>query len=273
MAGPNEQLVKFSEAEAKRLIQLYNAAEKEILEEIVRGLLRGNDLKYLRTMLRNVEQILDDLLNGSRTWSEQAIPEVYAKAVEFADGQLAKVKASGQLAAGFGAVHQQAVQVLAEAAYTRFDDVTRTIGRQANDIYRRLALESVRGGAVGYKTWQQIAANYRNQLAEQGVTGFKDKRGRQWNMTSYTEMVSRTTLMEVHLEGTANRLLERGHDLVKVSRHSNPCRLCQPWEGKTLSLTGKTEGYPTLEQARSAKMFHPNCRHAYSLFLPDLDDE
>jgi len=34
----------------------------------------------------------------------------------------------------------------------------------------------------------------------------------------------------------------------------------------------KTPGYPTLEEAREAGLFHPNCRHAYGLYL-DIDAE
>jgi hypothetical protein len=174
--------------------------------------------------------------------------------------------------AGFGAIHQQAAQVLAENAYQRFEDVVQVIGRQVNDIYRELALENVRGAVVGYDTWQQTARRFREQLAERGVTGFKDRSGRMWNMRTYTEMVARTTTMQAHLEGTANRLVEQGHDLVKVSTHRGACPLCVPWQGKILSITGKTEGYPTLEEAKAAGLFHPNCRHAYGLYI-DLDKE
>lgn len=91
-------------------------------------------------------------------------------------------------------------------------------------------------------------------------------------MRTYTEMVARTTTMEAHLQGTANRLVEQGHDLVKISTHLGACELCQPWQGKILSITGKTEGYPTLEEAKAAGLFHPNCRHAYGLYI-DLDKE
>jgi len=65
--------------------------------------------------------------------------------------------------------------------------------------------------------------------------------------------------MQAHLEGTANRLVEQGHDLVKVSTHRGACELCQPWQGKVLSITGKTKGYRTLEEAKAAGLFHPNC--------------
>lgn len=255
--GPNEKLVKFSDDEVGRLFQLYSDAEVEILEEINRGLLKGNNINYLQGMLQNVQAILSDLLAGSRTWCEQAIPRVYLEGAKAADEQM---KAMGtEVKVGFAAIHQQAAQVLAESAYDRFDDMVSFIGRRVDDIYRTLALENVKGSVIGYKTWQQVAKNYREQLAEQGITAFKDIKGRKWNMRTYTEMVARTSTMEAHLQGTAIRLQEHGHDLVKVSTHVGACEKCAPWQGKVLSLSGKTEGHPTLQEAKNAGLMHPNC--------------
>jgi len=261
---------RFSDAEINRLVKFYEQVEREILDRINRALLRGNQTEYLAAMKKNVEAILQQLREGNRTWCEQAIPRVYTEGLRNADAMLKDVGVS--VKAGFGAIHQQAAQVLAENAFQRLEDVAQVIGRQVNDIYRELALENVRGAVVGYDTWQQTARRFREQLAERGVTGFKDRSGRMWNMRTYTEMVARTTTMQAHLEGTANRLVEQGHDLVKVSTHRGACELCQPWQGKILSITGKTKGYPTLEEAKAAGLFHPNCRHAYGLYI-DLDKE
>ena len=261
---------QFSDAEIDRLVRFYEQAEREILDRINRALLRGNQTEYLEQMKKNIEAILRQLREGNRTWCSEAIPRVYSEGLKNADAMLKDVGAS--VKAGFGAIHQQAAQVLAENAYQRFEDVVQVIGRQVNDIYREMALENVRGTVVGYDTWKQTARRFREQLAERGVTGFKDRTGKMWNMRTYTEMVARTTTMEAHLQGTANRLVEQGHDLVKVSTHLGACELCQPWQGKILSITGKTEGYQTLEEARAAGLFHPNCRHAYGLYI-DLDKE
>jgi Phage minor capsid protein 2. len=265
-----EKAIQKSEDEVARLFQFYSEAEAEILEEINTALLRGNDTSYLQTMLSNVQDILNDLLAGSKTWCEEAVQDTYLNGVAAADAQLAAMGVS--TAVGFGEVHQQAAQVLAESAYNRFDDVATTIGRRVDDIYRTLALENIKGSVVGYKTWQQVAQNFREQLATQGVTGFEDKLKRKWNMRTYAEMVARTTTMEAHLQGTAIRLMENGHDLVKVSSHAGACEKCVPWQGKILSLSGQTEGYPTLQEAKDKGLFHPRCRHAYGLYLPDLED-
>lgn len=270
MPGPDERLVRFSDGEVERLVRFYMAAEREILNDLNRALLRGNETRYLEAMRDNVQAVLEDLRNGSRTWCEDAIPRIYIEGAKFADGQM--VALGKNVKAGFGTIHQQAAQVLAENALNRLDDIALTIGRRVDGIYRTMALESVRAPVVGYRTWEQAARRFRDELAEQGVTGFKDVAGRQWNMRTYSEMVARTTTMEAHLQGTANRLLEHGHDLVKVSSHRGACDKCKPWEGKILSLTGRTEGYPTLQEARDQGLFHPRCRHAYGLHI-DLDAE
>lgn len=253
----SDDLVKFSDDETGRLFQLYSDAETEILNEINRGLLKGNDTRYLQTMLQNVRAILDDLLIGTRTWCEEAIPDIYINGAEAADEQM---RALGEkVQGGFGGIHQQAVKILADSVYDRFDDVGSYIGRRVNDIYRTLALENIKGSVVGYKSWQQVAKNLREQLAEQGITAFEDIKKRKWNMRSYAQMVARTTTMEAHLQGTAMRLQEHGHDLVKVSTHSNPCHLCAPWQGKILSLSGNDKDHPSLDEAKAAGLFHPNC--------------
>lgn len=267
---PGEQLVRLSEAEAERLARLYMQAELEILRELDRAMARGLETRYLRGLLENVQAIIEDLVTGSRTWCEQAIPRVYVAGAEAADVQ---VKAIGrQVGIGFGAVHQQAVKVLADATFQRLTDAAGLIGRRVEDVYRRTALEATRQSIIGAKTWQQVARDYQAQLRAEGITSFRDAAGRHWNMRTYSEMVARTTTMEAHIQGTGNRLLEHGHDLVRVSTHLGACKKCQPWQGRLLSLTGRTPGYPTMDEARAAGLFHPNCRHAYGLYL-DLDSE
>ena len=258
------------DAEVDRLARFYSDAEKEILRIINKALLKGDDLKYMQGMLQNVQAILGDLRAGSKTWCEEAVPHIYTEGIQFADAEIARY--GGQVISGFGAIHQQAAQVLAENTYNRYADVVDFIGRRTDDIRRKLALESVRGSVVGYETWQEVADNYRAKLAEEGITGFRDRAGHEWNMGTYAEMVARTTTQQAHTEGTLNRLSEQDHDLIIVSRHRGACSLCVPWEGKVLSISGKTKGYPTFEEAKAAGLMHPNCRHVVSLYI-DLDKE
>lgn len=271
MSRDPKDLIRLSETEADRLARLYMEAEREILLQMDRGMAKGGDLRYLRGMLDNVQTILEDLLTGNRQWCEQAIPKVYVAGAEYADGLV-----SAKLGGGFGGIHQQAVKVLADNTFGRLESVRQVIGRTTEDVYRQYALEATRQSVIGYKSWQEVAKDFRANLRAGGITGFRDKRGREWNMKSYAEMVARTTTMQAHLEGTANRLVEHGHDLVRVSSHAGSCPLCLPYQGKILSLTGRDKDdprcYATLQEAKDNGLFHPNCRHAYSLFI-DLDAE
>jgi hypothetical protein len=252
-------MADITDAQAEKLIKLYSKAEKEILAETNKALLRGNSTRQLNAMLRNVKKIRKDLLGGARDWSEQAIKAAYEEGMG----------STGLSSVGFEAVHQQAVKVLAENAYGRFEIVDQVIGRRVNDVYRSIALENVTGQVVGYQTWQQTAKRIRADMAERGITGFVDAAGKRWNMESYAEMLARTVPRAAMVEGTKNRLLEHGHDLAEIigGIGENTCDHCREWNGRFVSLTGKTSGYPTLDEARDAGVFHPQCSHNIAIAM------
>ena len=252
-------MADITDAQAEKLIKLYSKAEKEILAETNKALLRGNSTRQLNAMLRNVKKIRKDLLGGARDWSEQAIKAAYEEGMG----------STGLSSVGFEAVHQQAVKVLAENAYGRFEIVDQVIGRRVNDVYRSIALENVTGQVVGYQTWQQTAKRIRADMAERGITGFVDAAGKRWNMESYAEMLARTVPRAAMIEGTKNRLLEHGHDLAEIigGVGENTCETCEAWDGRIVSLTGKTSGYPTLDEARDAGVFHPMCSHGIAIAM------
>lgn len=121
-------------------------------------------------------------------------------------------------------------------------------------------------------------------LTKRGITGFKDSRGRNWSLSSYIEMKSRTIVNQELIDSHTQRMRERGQNLLVVSSHKNPAPQCQPFEGQVLSLNGETGtvlrpsavGGPavkvkikaTLEEARAKGFQHPNCRHAVTAFVP-----
>jgi hypothetical protein len=256
---------------AKKLINIYQAAENDILRSINKALLKPDDLKYLRSILSQVQSTLGQLNKKAKAWTDEAVEQQYRDGFDQVDEEL---KQAGRLKADmtFSLFHQRAVQILAENTYSRLESVSQVIGRKMDDLYRNYALEGIKGTTFGYETYAQVAKRYREKLAEQGITGFVDRAGRAWNMATYTEMVAITTTAEAYWTGTENRLLEHGFDLVKVSTHAKSCERCAPWQGKVLSLTGRTEGYPTMEQAIAAGFRHPRCRHAFGAYL-DLDEE
>jgi hypothetical protein len=255
-----------SNAQANRLIKMYDSGEKDILKEINRLLLKADkpeySLAWQKTLLGRVRQIRRDLLAGSRTWCQQAIPATYIEGFKWAD---ADALAGKRVIAGFGAIHQQAVQVLAENAYSRLASVDQVVGRNVDDIFRKVSLENVRGSVMGYETTAKAAQNIRQDLAERGITGFVDKAGHEWDMGRYSEMLAQETTNQSFRAGSANRYQEHDHDLVQISQHEDACDLCDPFQGETFSMSGQDEEFPPIQDAIDEGLFHVGCLHVLNL--------
>lgn len=262
-----------SDAQAQRLIKLYDGAEKEILSEINRLLLKdpaseSYSLAWQKTLLQRVQQIRSDLLKGSRTWCTEAIPDSYMKGMDWADKDPLM---GGKAIPGFGSIHQQAAQVLAENTYSRLEDVDHVIGRKVGDLARSISLEASKGSVLGYQTTKQAAKRIRQDLADHGITGFVDKAGHQWDLGRYAKVLAQETTNGAFRQGTINRFQEHGHDLVRISTHSGSCTRCIPWQGRTLSLSGNDPDYPSLAEAQGAGLLHVGCLHVLSLAPEEKD--
>ncbi|ORI15781.1 phage minor capsid protein [Rhodococcus sp. 1168] len=121
-------------------------------------------------------------------------------------------------------------------------------------------------------------------LTARGITGFRDRGGKNWSLATYMEMKSRTVVNQELIDSHTERMKERGFNLLVVSSHPRSAPQCQPYEGQVLSLDGtsgtieqKNAAGPgtvrvkikaTLESARAQGFQHPNCRHAVSAWIP-----
>ena len=262
-----------SDAQAQRLIRLYEGAEKEILTEINRLLLKdpaseSYSMAWQKTLLQRVQQIRADLLKGSRTWCTEAIPDSYMKGMDWADKDPLM---GGKAIPGFGSIHQQAAQVLAENTYNRLQDVGQVVGRKVDDLARAISLEASKGSVLGYQTTKQAAKRIRQDLADHGITGFVDKAGHQWDLGRYAKVLAQETTNGAFRQGSINRYQEHGHDLVRISTHSGSCPKCIPWQGRTLSISGNDPDYPSLAEAQGAGLLHVGCLHVLSLAPEEKD--
>lgn len=229
------------------LARLYQAAEAQLQALIEQAIVSGalGTARYRQTRLAEVQTILAEL-NG------EAVPEATQLIVDAYQlgGQIAGLRGE------FGtAIHQEAVELLADALTSSLNDATERVGRQVDDVFRReglrhAALDLIEGG-----TQREAAKRLRDTLVRQGVSGFQDRAGRQWGLANYAEMVVRTTTREAVSVATKNAMLERGDDLVTISSHHHESDVCDRYDGKTFSLTGATEGHPVLDQLPP---FHPN---------------
>jgi hypothetical protein len=170
--------------------------------------------------------------------------------------------------------------VRGEAAIRRdlvdqLDDVRKRITRLPNDIYKVLAPQSARVLTldVGLTTEQAQAIAWRDFMAN-GITGFVDKRGRNWSLSAYVEMAVRTASARAFNDANLERQRAIGVQLHTVSDDGSPCPLCLPWQNAVLSdgpvedATVHVDG--TIDEATAAGLFHPNCRHTLLAVFPGI---
>jgi hypothetical protein len=244
-----------SDAQAKRLIKFYNEAEILILNECSKILL-GKDLYNAQ---ERIDQIKKDLLEGSRQWAEEALPDSYQKGIDAADELIPKDKES---IADFEQIHTKTIASISEEAYSRLADVVSVVGRRIDAIFQTMDLQTAKKSATGnQEALDNIIEKIKTDLAEKGITGFVDRAGNAWDMSRYAEVLAQESTMQSFREGITNRLQEKAQDLVFIPAHSGSCKKCAEFEGKMFSLSGSDEEHPALDEAIEGGMFHPNCTH------------
>ena len=249
---------------AGQLGTVYGQGEREILRLLADGNLTGWKEAFLTQRLAEVRAIVAGLDQAAVSWSGVHIPAIY-------EHKLALGAQMAGLSPVMTALHQEQVALIQRAVVTSLNYVNGGIGRAVEDVYRRASLEALQAEMVGGGSGDDVAKRYLTNLRENGITSFTDRAGRSWNMETYAEMVAETNSREASWAATINQELEEGEDLVRISDHLDECPLCRPWEGKVVSITGLTEGYPTLEEARATGFGHPRCLH--ELLPYDGDEE
>lgn len=171
-----------------------------------------------------------------------------------------------------GIVHAGAVNALASAYLGVLNNAIFQVVRNADDKYKKIITEATTTALLGSETQLQAVQKALDKFLANGVGGFRDSAGRVWSLGAYIEMATRTLIAQANNQGKVNRYTEHGRDLVIVSSHQRSCELCRPWQRKILSLSGKSQEYRSIDEARSAGLFHPNCGHTFTAYVPGLTE-
>ncbi len=269
---------------ADEVRRVYSEAELRTIEKLAKYISKNErvegytkewaQLKLLD--LRNLKgEINDDVIAYLKNFDDEvvaAVEEAYKKGQRGAEVGLKKAGAldvSGQ----FSLTDERAVKALAEELVGKLDDTHARILRSADDVYRSVIGEVTGNLTAGVDTRQQAAQRAMNKFANRGITGFIDKSGRSWNLSSYAEMATRTTSGRAAIRGHMNRAKDNNHDLVIVSEHGEECVDCRPWERSILSISGNSDKYPSVDEAIIGGLFHANCRHTLNIYTENLTED
>lgn len=228
---------------------------------------------------RIIGSIVGSLLKRGRKAASSAAKEAERRGVAQADGELGALAKDLPPPSG---VHAK------QGAAKIGDDlgkVEKAMADQAVSAYHRIISLVSTSVEAGTATRLQAAAKALDLFANEGITGFVDRAGRKWELRTYVEMAVRTHVANVMVDAHTARIESAGVRLVMVSQAPYECEKCKPWEGKILEIGGphgphdvkvKNAGGSgsitvrvagSLDEARSAGLFHPNCRHSVEAYL------
>jgi hypothetical protein len=261
-----------AEGLAAAVAELYDNATVAVLDLLRRALAEGIEsplwLELKARSIGDLRAAVQDVIDALELDASGAVARALTQAYEI--GQTAAVAELGAVAAGQAAVVRE--QLPAARAVDRlaasFADDTRPlyarITREVLDVYRQVITPTAAGPLLGIETRRQASQRALDDFARRGITGFRDAAGRRWELASYAEMAVRSVTARAAIEG-------------------------RPWEGKVLALSGGTgprtvemehatedgrmvrvDVAGTLAEARSDGLFHPNCRHSTSAYLPGV---
>ncbi len=260
------------------LVTVYREAYIELLKRIVAKQTQNRSTAFDEALARDVRNLLQELDATSERWARHVIPQAYGEAVKEAAAALgSRGGGAGIIAPAMVKVHQHAVQILVESLIDDLHDATQFVGRRVRDHWRRAQLEAVLDKTSTGQTIRQAEKSFSRRLADEGLTAFRDSRGREWTLDSYADMVIRSVTAEAQNTGLLTQLSSMGHDLVRMSEHRAGCPICAPYEGRTYSREGKTPGYPTLASvpgfSKGYMSMHPRCRHRIGVYVLEGDPD
>ena len=254
---------KSIEEATKKITALFSKLSDNIQKLIITSFVSRRDIDIPTAMegvaelIRRTEAKAYPLIEKELRWHYTSSQLEVTKAMRDA-GLTATGKLSEQQILELNAIISDTLNDYGEALHGVFNNAQKVM----TDV-RKARLEAIFvEDRLKDSTLKELKDKIINDLAKD-FTAIVDKGGREWKLDTYAEMLARTRTREVTNLAMTTRLKMEGYDLVQVSSHGGGCDLCKPWDGKVLSMTGATHGYPTTDDAESAGLMHPNCKHRY----------
>ncbi len=274
--------VKIREGSIDDLVKLYLLTYKRITREMVNSSDAGK-IRKARVMAR-INAELRALGVNVNEWVKREIPQYYLDGANVATQDLRSLGVDVSKTSQYAVINQEAIKALTDETALNFangiNSVSRNAERMLSDTLKQQLNFIIAGAKLTGETRKTISEALETRIRRDGINSITDRAGREWSFENYTRMLARTKAVEARNQGLTNRMLTSGYDLVQVTNHATDHPECAKWEGKVLSLTGNTKtgtqlpgGYVvagTLEEAKEQGLFHPNCKHAINVLVPEL---
>lgn len=254
----------------EKLIEIYKEAEKRLIKTITEKQAKGNVTIFYKEMLKQVQQEILRLQIFHTQWATDITKQLYMQAYEEALYDL------GISDNTLTQLHKEAIELIAENIVSSLNEAVNLVGRQVEDKIREIGLNSTANKFATGNTIKQMQKELVNSLIDEGLTGIKDKLGRNIPINVYAETLARSIVAETQNTCVKNTMKEHGKDLVKMTSHYGCCPICAVYEGRVYSISGKDSRFPYLKSLPGFKdgynNLHPRCRHRIRPYIEKYND-
>jgi len=163
---------------------------------------------------------------------------------------------------------ERSARAIREDLEQKLNGLKYRITRFADDTYRAVVADAAISQVLGLTPAQAQHDAY-VKLIRNGIDGFVDSKGRNWELSAYVDMAVRTAAQRAFNVSHLDRMQSLGINYFVVSDDGHPCPLCLSWQNVVL-----TAGIPdeiaqhTIAEATASGLFHPRCRHVLTAFIP-----
>ena len=227
-----------------RMQQLYLKTERKLINEITRKRALGQVDYAEVAALERVQKILTDMQSEAFEYVPQMVETIFhgegeKNAAGYAN---ARTLTTAQIDVSQTLINNLLGEIV-EASNTALESAKTwlSIGRLEGDEFRNAALQFTAEQQAMGASWTMAQKNMAVDLQARGITAFVDKAGRQWSLSDYCAMATRTTARQASV---AANLTRDDHDLWQISKIGSTCPVCAVYEGRVYSKSGTNPDYP-----------------------------
>ena len=230
---------------------------------------------HLKRLTEQASKAADDAFSAVLPSVKGAVEVAYSIGEQTAAAELLSAGIASDVSGGFQTLAEYSIDGLIDNIVNRFQNRVNKLNivRATQDVYAEVteaASALVLSGAATLEEAVEIAVD---NFLDKGIKSI-DLGNRKMALDAYAETSIRTISGNAQVQGSLDRYEDADQYLSWVSDSPMECEQCREWEGKILRTTNDLEklpeefrSLPSLEDAKSGGLFHPNCTHSLQVYI------
>lgn len=224
------------------------------------------DIRKINTYIKKAKNSFDRMLAGFSVAIRKIVNESWSAGIDDVVTALAKIPTKGMY-------NSQTVPLMIRHAIADFSEALTSAQKNFNRFIRRTQQTLISEAEVTTAIARGLGVEGTTEAAKKLLVKEFGKishgnviniNGRKYQVDKYAEMVARTRAREANSQAVVKSAADFGQDLVQVSSHNTTSKICQEYEGRIFSISGRSDKYPKLE---ATAPFHPNCLHVITVYI------